>query len=328
MVKAAGFWIGIMLYLSSCVPRPDEGPLLRVTLYDELERYENASPVLIASHDGFTDTLFISNRDRNGFFTFPVRRITERFDTPVDILNVQFAVAIDNEIMLHEAIVRRVPLRHLIKNEPIFTYGKPYLPDRETEITFRINMSNQKVLGFFVPEEGERVVVSGKMLDSSPGGLELHPEGGGNYSATVPIRYFEGDPLTYRYRIITDRNALLPYKGWESVGERKLNITGSNTELPMVYFNDQRRVVRFVIDERRLNRQVSEDDVLRVRLWLDGHATHSDVLVQVDEHLWETAVMIPQNVQNIEWVLTDGTGNGLTYRQSLVVDFNGKTITR
>ena len=328
MVKAAGFWVCIMLYLSSCAPRPDEGPLLRVTLYDELGRYENASPVLIASHDGFTDTLFISNRDRHGFFTLPVRRITERFDTPVDILNVQFALSIDNEIILNEEIVRPVSLRHLIENEPLFTYGKPDLPDRETEVTFRVNMSNQKVLGFFVPVEGDRVVVSGNMFDSPTEGLELHSEGGSNYSATVHIRYFEGDPLTYRYRIITDRNTLLPYKGWESVGERRFEITENTTELTSVYFSDQRRVVRFVIDERRLKRQVSEDDVLRVRLWLDGRKTHSDVLIRVYENLWETALLIPLSVQNIEWVLTDGTGNGLTYRQSLVVDFNGKTITR
>ena len=227
---------------------------------------------------------------------------------------------------------RKITLANLEKKNPVYIFNEVYDARETFEVTFRVGMNNQKILGFFRPETGDEVVVSGSFCEWSSQGIPMKDEdGAGIYSLKLTVKQNPQEPFEYRYRIISKRKAILPNKGWETQVNRQWSLTNSTTELPYAEFNDIRRVARFIIDTKQWEQEgkfkPQRGDILQIKLLLDGKENLSDALFQVKDHTYETALIIPLTVKDVQWQVVRNIKEEITQIKNVEVDLKGAVIT-
>lgn len=292
-------WV-VMLFACACTSEPNGGPLIRVILPDL-----SADAIYLVMDPTGDETvpdesLRLSGPDRRGVWHIPVRQLTVKFDRPADTLMIRFSAWSNGKSLPLNDTIRRAPLNYLLDQQPVFTYGEPWQPGRVVQTLFRVNMANQQVLGFFEPDQGDRVFVTGPWYGWPEQGREMHPVGGDNsvWELETEVRFLQDEPPGYRYRIESSRDVVLPNKGLETYPLRRLKT--DHLQVPdnePDWFNGQKRVVRFVIDEQTLTLQPGHNTSLRIRLELDGRTVDSDMLIYTGPGLWETALLIPEHVE-------------------------------
>jgi hypothetical protein len=194
---------------------------------------------------------------------------------------------------------RRHAVAALRSHQPVMRFGEVWGPKVEGLVTFRVNMANAHVLGFFDANDGDRIRLSGAFWNWE-GGVDLEPEGEGlTYSTSVPLQTVEGVPIAYRYRIIRSQPERVtdPWDGWERNGARSRLADHMRTD----FFNDQSHVVRVVVRsaDGRAGGQVVELERMGAR-W------RTEPLMRVAPGLYEAALVLTGVSGTIRWRLPAG----------------------
>jgi hypothetical protein len=259
------------------------------------------------------------------------------FFTAEDTLEFRFVVHADSNRHVENKGWENIKNRHMTwtyleKKKPVFTYNEEFDEREKFDVTFRVGMNNQKVLGFFHPELGDEIVVSGNFCKWSLKGVSMKDEqGDGVYSVTFPVKQNPKKPLDYRFRMIPKRKVILPDAGWESVPNRQWALTTPQVEIPYAEFNDVRRILRFTINtqpwEQAGKFHPSKGDIVQVRLLLDGKESLSEALFQIKDHTYETALIIPLTVKDVRWQVVRNMKEDLTQAKNVDVDLKGTVVT-
>jgi hypothetical protein len=321
-------WV-VMLFACACTSEPNGGPLIRVILPDL-----SADAIYLVMDPTGDETvpdesLRLSGPDRRGVWHIPVRQLTVKFDHPADTLMIRFSAWSNGKSLPLNDTIRRAPLNYLLDQQTVFTYGEPWLPGRVVPAVFRVNMANQQVLGFFDPGRGDRVFVTGPWYGWPEQGRELNPADGdkGVWELETEVRFLQDEPPGYRYRIETSRDIVLPNQGLETYPPRRLKMDHQQIRDDSPdWFNGQKRVVRFVIDEQTLTFQPGQNTPLRIRLELDGRTVDSDLLIYTGPGLWETALLIPEHVEVFSWAVIHLDGSKITKDKTEKTGINGIKI--
>ncbi|MCA0447832.1 MAG: hypothetical protein LCH54_16560 [Bacteroidetes bacterium] len=188
-----------------------------------------------------------------------------------------------------EAIAnRKVGALELRINEHTFQFNENINTGQQYQVKFTVGMSNQKVLGFFRPEEGDKVVVSGNFLNWNPEGLLLSDDDQDNvYSVTAPVEVKSMEKLEFKYRIVPKVQRQLLNKGWEDIPGRvlifeqgmssiKSRKNGINfIEIPYCDFADLNRVARFIVNSSELESadifKPLKGDILQLEIQIGGY---------------------------------------------------------
>ena len=200
---------------------------------------------------------------------------------------------------------RKMTLSDLEVKSPEIVYNQPWKQWPDHQVTFTVDMRNQEVLGFFKPDKGDQVVVSGSFTGWSLGGVPLIDENGsGIYRVTILVSADPGQPVAYKFRMIPAARKALPDHGWESIDNRQIGHLRSDTVLAYTAFNNLRRAARFIIkaDEWTKNGTFHpmKGDILQIKVRFDGRTHLSNPLMKVHSGSWETAMAIPLNSQETE----------------------------
>lgn len=251
---------------------------------------------------------------------------------PFDTLEFKFYIKSENPSKLlntgWESIEnRKYMIGEVLIEKPTLLYNDINQVEEKRNVTFTVGMSNQKVLGFFEPDSGDIVVVTGSFLDWDPIGIPLERTSRRNvYSVTVPV---PNDQLEYKFRILSKRKVILPVKGWENSNNRILPI--NQDRVSFVEFNDVSRVARFQIDaskiikDKKFNPELGEK--LQIGLLLDGNEILSSYLYNSEGTMYETSVIIPETVLSISWRLKKNTYQDLTGYYKTKVSPSGLVIS-
>jgi hypothetical protein len=286
------------------------------------------------------DSLFLSDAKGNWIFNIDLGKSLKNLSgkSPTDdTLEFKFVVhAGDGREVDHQGWEatnnRQMTLADIKKKKPLFIFNEEYEEKETFEATITVGMNNQKVLGFFRPEEGDEVIVSGSFCGWSSKGIPMKDEDGtGIYSVTLPVKINPKELVEYKFRIMTKRKALIPNKGWETQVNRQWKLTSSMTEFPYAEFNDIRRVARFVINTEQWEQEgkfkPKKGDILQIKILLDGKESLSDALFQVKDHVYETALVIPLTAKEVQWQAVRNIKEDITQLKSVEVDLRGTTIT-
>lgn len=225
---------------------------------------------------------------------------------------------------------RRVPLSEIESRSPIFTYNTAYVPKETFRVTFTVGMRDQETLGFFKPQDGDRVIVSGNFCNWSPQGVALHRKGDGIYSRKITLRLNPNDPFRYLFRVVASRKALIPNRGWETVAHRQAALSAPTIQLPFAEFNGVRRAARFIINPAKWEQegifQPMKGDILQIRLMFDGKPFLSDRMFRVNKHRYETAIEVPLSVRHVRWQVVENMKHKLTHLRSVDASLNGVIV--
>jgi len=243
---------------------------------------------------------------------------------------------------------RKIAKSNLLKNQySVFRYNELWEPDSTYEVTFTVGMSNQIVLGFFRPEEGDQVVVSGDFLKWNEDGILLSDQDGDEiYSVSVPVKMSEDNPLEYKFRMVSKQSRPVLNSGWETTENRKFyyseylkngsELTNSedNTvaeiELPYADFSEQSRIARFIINTTEFEKVGKfaplKGDFLQIKLEMDGKETLSDPLINVGKKKWETALIIPLTVRIIKWSIFLNNTKSISNPELVKINKTGSQI--
>ena len=278
--------------------------------------------------------------DANGdwIYTVLLNDILQQSSKPVDTLKFSFLIKTgDNRYIPNngkEAIpLRIVLLKDIYDKKPIFIFNEVFDDRPEVEVTFTVGVANQKVLGFFEPKKGDVMVVTGDFCKWDERGIPMNGNKNDDiFSVTIPIKYDPDQAVQYKYRILTNRKVILPNNGWEGVPNRALAISKDVVNAPYAEFSDLRRVARFIINTKSLEKDGKfnplRGDILQINLSLDGQENLSDALVLVENYQYETAVIIPLTVKDLKWQLIKNIKELLTEWQSVEVGLKGKLVQR
>ena len=183
----------------------------------------------------------------------------------------------------------------------------------------------------WIEKPGRRLLSTGSFSAWNPEGYPLaDPDGDRVYTATLPVEYHEGEPVAYKYRMLSAENQqLLPNEGWESRPNRLLAIPDQVDTLStgFVAFNDHRRIARFVVDISHWKQEGTfrpeRGDILQLKLSLDGNERIAASFDRVGPAHYETAVQIPLEVSEIAWKLVKNVDEELTEPQLVSVPLQG-----
>ncbi|MEX0610258.1 MAG: hypothetical protein WD016_08800 [Balneolaceae bacterium] len=200
----------------------------------------------------------------------------------------------------------RIPNRSITpedirREQPVLNFNKPWSPLVTKKLSFRLNMSNQKVLGFFDPDMGDKVAVTGSFNNWNEEGVLLEPaEDSLVYQFTFPAEVRKHEPLVYTYLIIpgTGRNekVVMPNKGREFINNRYYR-----EELATEYFNNQKRVLRVELTEEWIaQKTLKQDDVLHLKLMWNGSQSRNYRMEPMGEGAYETALQIPETAADLK----------------------------
>ncbi|HQE96095.1 MAG TPA: hypothetical protein PLW05_09285 [Candidatus Marinimicrobia bacterium] len=336
------FLLLAMIVVSSCNNTGGQRHFIRLDLSKEHDtgRFlpEKGDKVFINLDfaNGEKSVLPLEDSDGDWIYQILLNDIFKQSNEPVDTLKFVFFIKAGDHRYLPNGGEESIPMRVILLNDiydkkPVFIFNETFDDRKEAEVTFTVGVANQKVLGFFKPEEGDILVVSGDFTKWDDRGIPM--KGNYNneiYSVTIPIKYSPDRAVEYRFKILPKRHVILPNDGWESGRRRNLEINKEVVRVPYTEFNDLRRVARFIIDTKLLERSKKfnplESDILQIELMLDGHESLSDALVFIEEYQYETAVVIPLTVKNIKWRLIKNIKEELTEWQPVEVGLNGKII--
>lgn len=176
---------------------------------------------------------------------------------------------------------------------------------KKAKVTFTVDMASQRILGFFEPEEGDKVVFEYSVNDTLNKAVILKKYGTDIYKTVLNFSIDSSNdskPIEYRYKIITNRKAMLPNNGYEKA-IRLVNINKKEMNLPTAYFNNIQKAVRFIIDTKKWKEQKKFnplEDNISIKLFFNGK-NFMEPLTKVNKDIYEAAVEIPLNVKNIKW---------------------------
>lgn len=192
---------------------------------------------------------------------------------------------------------------------------------------FRVNMSNQKVLGYFKPEMGDKVAVTGSFNSWSEEGIILEQQDSLVYGLTFPVKVRKYEPLVYKYIIIPGAERkeqfIMPNNGWE-FRDNRLYREESLTE----YFNNQKRVLRVVVSEEWLAQRANlkQDDVLLLKLMWNGSQSRNYRLEPNGNGAYETALQIPESAADVGAKIIVNYEHELYVFDEIKVGVKGKTV--
>lgn len=107
--------------------------------------------------------------DENGDWKFTAALPSNTFEDS-DTLDFKFVIINKENRDLPNSGWEVIPNWHITHNilqqqQPLFVFfNETWSPLVEKELTFRVNLANQQVLGFFASEAGDRVAVTGSFL--------------------------------------------------------------------------------------------------------------------------------------------------------------------
>jgi hypothetical protein len=260
------------------------------------------------------DTLALMDPKGDWQYRAPLSEVIRNANRPLmaeDTLSFFFAIAGSDGLRAEETEVRRVTWGALTGSAPLFRFGDAFGRSARATVRFVVDMNNQEVLGFFRPEAGDHVVVSGNFNDWTPEGLPLADLGRGIYGASLPVSFDPSRPLEYRFRIRPgNRRAVLVNEGWEIVSPRRISVRGSSADAPLASFSDLRRIVRLSVSTANLASQVFDPDrdILQARFYFDDETVLSDALFELRRGHYETALAVPLTVERIAWQLVTDVG--------------------
>lgn len=191
---------------------------------------------------------------------------------------------------------------------------------------FRVNMSNQKVLGYFKPEMGDKVAVTGS-FNSWSEGIVLKQQDSLVYGLAFPVKVRKHESLVYKYILIPDAERkeefIMPNSGWEFTDNR-LYREGSVTD----YFNDQKRVLRVFITKDWIAKKANlkQDDVLHLKLMWNGSHSRNYRLEPNGKGAYETAIQIPESAADVGAKIIVNYEQELYVFDKIKVGVKGKTV--
>ncbi len=253
--------------------------------------------------DGRADTLYLQV-DQAHTWRIAIDDILADIDHPADSLLLRmFVTGSDRDGGSYkEDIIRTLALSDLFDEEVVLTYNQPWPVKEAYPLRFEVDMSNQKVLGFFKPDEGDHVTVTGSWCGWCRQGVKLQQGDEGTWKAEVEVRVRPGSEVRWRYGIETERQAFLPNEGLEKKMRRLMlpEVPQARHELPTAWFNDQKRVVRV--------RAEAEPEVAgsldpEVHLFYDGATNPARIepMMPVSDANWEMAFMVPEETGRLRW---------------------------
>ena len=327
----------------------------------QLSCVKSAKPVLMLDmskeHDGLRffpdkgDQVFIRiNTDQNNPAKFVLKdengdwiykaalsEIVKQSDNHSDSLDFKFFCTAGDGRYLpsngEETIPnRKIYVSDLYNKKPLFIFNEKYEDLKTVYVTFIVGTSCQKVLGFFKPEEGDQVIVSGSFCAWDEKGIVMDNRDNNDiYKVEIPVKYSSDKPIIeYKFRLLNYRKAIFPQNGWENRENRLLNIQKDKEETSYAEFNDMRRIARFVINTEKAekNNKFSENkgDILQIKLILDGNESLTDPLMKVIRNKYEIAVAIPLTVQKIRWQIVKNIKVPLTEVEDTEIGLNGNVL--
>ncbi len=285
-----------------------------------------------------SDDYDLQDPEGDWIYTIPIQKLTANASegTQPDTLEFKFVIhAAGGRYIPNNGWEtlpnRRFTIADLGTNSPEFIYNRPWQRWPERQVTFTVDMKNQEVLGFFDPKKGDQVVVSGSFSDWSETGIPLIDKNGeGIYQATLPIAANPGQPVSYKFRMISAQKKIMPNHGWETKDNRQIRQLNRDTVLSYAAFNNLRRVARFIIrPDRWIQKGLFKPlkgDILQIRVRLDGQTHLSDPLIKVSSGNWETAMAIPLRSEQTEWQLVRNVHKPLINWRFFSVGLNGAII--
>jgi hypothetical protein len=278
------------------------------------------------------DTLFLTDENGDWIFSIPVADVANKEDT----LQFKFKIQSGEKRIAAnsgwEGISnRKIAVSDLIKDTPVFVYNEVYDKKETIEITFTVGTSNQQLLGFFYPQAGDRMVVSGSFCGWEEDGILLSDDDGDKiYSAAIPIRHSWGEPIQYKFKIIPNRKTVLLNQGWENLQHREFIPAQNNTRAPYAEFDNTRRAVRFIINAERYIKsglfKPLKGDILQINLFLDDKEKLSNPLIQISQYIWEASLIIPMTVKTVKWRVVKNQESELTTVEEIKVPVSGAKI--
>jgi len=285
-----------------------------------------------------SESLDLHDPEGDWVYTIPLskKRASEPDSIHLDTLEFKFVIRTANNRYIPnngwETLPnRKMTLSDLEVKSPEIVYNQPWKQWPDHQVTFTVDMRNQEVLGFFKPDKGDQVVVSGSFTGWSPGGIPLIDKSGdGVYQAMIPVSSDPNQPVSYKFRMLPANHKILPDHGWESTANRQIGHLHNDTVLAYTAFNNLRRVARFIIkaDEWTKNRtfQPMKGDIIQIKVRFDGRTHLSNPLMKVHTGSWETAMAIPLNSQETEWQIVENMNKPLTQWQPVSVGLSGTLI--
>lgn len=338
IVKLLSLFI-LIAFLYSCSGLPSDKIIISLDMSKEHDagyfKPESGDKICIAGNfnDWKTDSLFLEDADGDWIYSVELTNLIKSLDT----LEFKFKkTSGDGRVIGNkgwEGIPnRKIRVEELKKENPVLIFNEIYDKKMEIDLTFTVGTCNQQVLGFFKPDQGDKIVVSGSFCAWDENGILMADnDGDGIYTVTFPARIAPEKPVGYKFRIINKRGAVLINSGWETGKNRIFMPQADSLEAPYAEFNNLRRVARFLINTKKWEKQGKfkplKGDVLQVNLLLDGKESLSNPLVQVKPQLYEIALQIPLSVKKIEWQALKNIKEKLTELKTLEVDLKGKMIT-
>jgi hypothetical protein len=283
-------------------------------------------------NDWKTDSLFLEDDEEDWIFSIQI----PASDIAPDTIQFKFKLTTAKNRPVSnfgwESINNRiVDVSLLEENMRIYTFNQVYDSRSAVDIEFTVGMSNQMILGFFHPEMGDHIVVSGSFCDWSEDGFPLDDEDEDSiYTVLLPIKHTIGNPIRYKFKILSNRNVILPNSGWENLQYRVFTPGEEYFVAPYASFSDIRRVGRFVIDMGHFiadhKFRPLKGDVLQIITYLDGKSSLSNPLTQVSKNIWEISMVFPMTARRIEWQLVNNRTMNLTEVKQIAIPSTGTII--
>ncbi len=289
---------------------------------------ENGDKIAIAGffNDWNPNTDFLKDSDGDWIYEFELKE-------PADTLEFKFVIRSETNMDLPNSGWELIPNRIikssvLTEQNPVFEFNLPWQASSYEDIEFSVSLNNQEVLGFFDPEK-DKVIVSGTFLDWDPEGIQLWDDDeDGVYEITMPVQMSSTKPHLFKYRIVksSDFNGYVPNGGWEQLDDRVLD----KEDIQRTYFNNQKRIARFVISEDWLKQTssagVKPNDMFQIRFHVGETSYFSDELVKTKTLDYETSVEIPMNIGTVRWEVVKNQSEALSGIYEHIVTHNGALI--
>lgn len=224
---------------------------------------------------------------------------------------------------------RSIPKSKLEEFKPVFVFNEPWKPSEVENILFTVSMNNQEILEFFDPDK-DKVVVSGTFIDWDPAGIELEDQDkDGIYTLEVPVEINPVKRPLYKFRIVKGEGitGYIPNDGWEIIDDRVL----VSADQKLIFFNNQKRIARFLISAEWLENESSNgiqlSDIFQVRFYLGEESYLSEPMVQNEKGMYETSVAIPMSIDKVKWSIVENQSIDLSGVNEDVVSHNGAILT-
>lgn len=285
------------------------------------------------------DTLFLEDLDEDWIYVVPLIHVVKQLHArnPLsDSLSFKFIQSAgDNRELANQGWEtisnHNFAIDRFYTDELILIFNEEYDDRLSADVTFTVGMSNQIVLDIFQPDEGDIIIVSGDFCGWHPLGIPMNDEDKDSiYQISSKVKYYQDESIEYKYRILSDRKTVLPNNGWESGKNRKHSIEKLGKNMSYINFNNLNRVARFVIKTKELEEKAifspMKGDILQIKLVLDGTDVLTDHLIRVEERIYEIAISIPPNIQEVKWQVVKNLKYPMTELKTASVGMHGKVI--